>query len=202
MEIRTFLEPIAWWQGEEDDWYIDWLLEYFYKMQKEDPEGDHASARLGWQRHHLHMDDKFRNDDQIRFLNEFLLNKFHEYLRAFETTVSYYATLNSLFVNILPPGGYNVTHIHPGCQFSGVFYLKGGEHCGNLTLYNPMAVSALAENFIGFPKVESMMTFPPERNKGLFFTSGIQHNVDINRSDHDRVSIAFNIRINDFAPSQ
>ena len=201
MEIRTFVEPVAWWQGDEDDWYIDWLLEYFYKIKEEEPEGDSYSVRDGWQLPHLHLNKKYRDDKQIKFLQEFLLNKFMVYLKAFEPTVTYYASLNSLFVNILPPGGYNVTHNHPGCQFSGVFYLKGGEGCGNLTLFNPMAISSLGENFSGLPKVEPTMIFPPEPNRGLFFSNNLLHNVDCNRSDHDRVSLAFNIRINDFKPS-
>lgn len=200
MEIRTFVEPVAWWKGDEDDWYINWLLEYFYTIKEQDPEGDSFSVRNGWQLHDLHL-DKYGHDKQIKFLHEFLLNKFMAYLKAFEPTITYYASLNSLFVNILPPGGYNVTHNHPGCQFSGVFYLQGGENCGNLTVFNPMAISSLGQNFSGFPKIQPTMIFPPEPNRGVFFSNNLLHNVDVNRSDHDRVSLAFNIRINDFKPS-
>jgi uncharacterized protein (TIGR02466 family) len=197
MEIRTFVEPIAYWKGPEDSDHIDILIDYFYKLKEQNPDTKCNSSRHGWQMHDLTA----IKDEEMSWLGRMILDKFMLFLEEFKPTTIYYATLSNLFVNIQPPGAFNVSHTHPGCQFSGVFYLQGGEDCGNLTVFNPMAVSALSENFGGFPNVEGGMIFPPVPNTGVFFSSKIIHHVDINRSDHDRISVAFNIRINDFKPN-
>jgi len=40
------------------------------------------------------------------------------------------ARLHEAWLNVLPARGYNTLHTHPGCTYSGVYYVAGGEGAG------------------------------------------------------------------------
>jgi uncharacterized protein (TIGR02466 family) len=96
--------------------------------------------------------------------------------------------INNMWINYSPPGAYNVLHHHPHANISGVFYLKAEENSGAIVFPHPFPHELSASR--------SHRVYP-EPNTGLLFYSGLQHYVDVNHSDADRISVSFNIMVTD-----
>ena len=47
--------------------------------------------------------------------------------------------MNSMWININGPGNYNHSHNHPGCDLSGVLWLKVPENSGNIVFESPQS---------------------------------------------------------------
>ena len=85
-------------------------------------------------------------------------------------------------------------HHHTVGEFSGVFWLKANENSGDLVVMNPYPNNMMNTCTIA-KRDYNAMYFTPQRNKGLFFNSNLIHYVDVNRSQEDRVSIAYHIGV-------
>lgn len=105
-------------------------------------------------------------------------------------------SMDSYWVNLLPPGAGHSGHIHPNSILSGTFYL-----------YLPDGASAIRYED---PRLPFMMNSPPlrgdiapERKRfiykqptvghALFWESWLRHEVMVNMADEPRVSISFNL---------
>ena len=104
---------------------------------------------------------------------------------------------NWLNLNNKLSGHYH--HEHYGSVVSGVLYLETDGESGNLIFCDPVktrtqaqaynATKRLATNQYNFQTV----TVKPEAGKVVLFESWLTHVVEPNTSDHNRISIAFNV---------
>lgn len=100
------------------------------------------------------------------------------------------------WVNISPPGASNKIHYHANCHFSGVYYisLKAPE-CGSIFFRDPRVAARMltypADRPTEFTTDEVRM--PPEEGRMYVFPGWLEHGVEENRSDRDRVGISFNV---------
>lgn len=100
------------------------------------------------------------------------------------------------WVNISPPGASNKIHYHANCHFSGVYYisLKAPE-CGSIFFRDPRVASRMlsypSEKPTEFTSSEVRMR--PEEGRMYVFPGWLEHGVEVNQSDRDRVSISFNV---------
>ncbi|HYE50898.1 MAG TPA: TIGR02466 family protein [Azospirillaceae bacterium] len=103
--------------------------------------------------------------------------------------------LDSLWINVLDPGGFHGAHIHPNSVVSGTYYVAV-----------PRGASAIR---FEDPRLALMMAAPPRRQKAardaqgfvslapspgtlLLWESWLRHDVPLNRADEERISISFN----------
>ena len=103
--------------------------------------------------------------------------------------------LDSLWVNILEPGGMHAGHIHPGSVISGTYYVALPDGAAGLKFEDP--------------RLQQMMAAPPRRpgasrrNKSfvevtpkpgtvLLWESWLRHEVPASRAKRPRISISFN----------
>ena len=106
-------------------------------------------------------------------------------------------TLEDLWINILPEGGTHSGHIHPHSVISGTTYIA-------------MPVGASAIRFED-PRLPQMMAAPPRRKDArnglkpfvyvtpkvgdvILWESWLRHEVPVNMSEEDRISVSFNYR--------
>jgi len=101
------------------------------------------------------------------------------------------------WVNINYKHSYNNVHTHPGCWYSGVFYLQVPEETrGSGALQFLSGHSKHMSNFIHCSRRDSdNFVVDPVEGDLLLFPSAMLHYVEPNEVDFDRISIAFN---NDF----
>ena len=88
-------------------------------------------------------------------------------------------------------------HHHLVGEFSGTLWIQAEQNSGQLIIMNPFSNRFMNTCVIPSPETRdyNAIHIDPESNKGVFFNSHLVHYVDINRSQKDRVSIAYNIGI-------
>lgn len=112
-------------------------------------------------------------------------------------------SLKNFWININGHGAYNSIHTHPSSVLSGVFYVSipQDEDCGSINFYRNQT-EAYAIKSLGTGKTISTSDAPhsmlerwyrPEENRLFLFPSWMPHDVGVNKSRHERISISFNL---------
>lgn len=101
------------------------------------------------------------------------------------------------WVNINNKGDYNKRHSHAdGINLlSGVYYVKVPENSGDIIFHDPRpsAIHYMAGmRYYGQGKMQSCK-IPVKENRLLYFPSWLEHEVEPNNTDEDRISISFNL---------
>lgn len=93
------------------------------------------------------------------------------------------------------PGGFGRTHSHPNSILSGVLYYSTPVNCGNLLLHDTnsnfgtILFGSSESNFFN----SKMISVKPEPGKMIIFPSNMLHEVGMNNSNADRISLSFDI---------
>ena len=106
---------------------------------------------------------------------------------------SYSRKLENYWVNINGPGRFNKAHLHPNSVFTGVYYVKAEKNCGNITFHNSSDKEFTLQTYVDKPNQFSMtnVNYEPVVGRVIIFPSWLQHSVDSNMSNTDRISISF-----------
>ena len=115
----------------------------------------------------------------------------HDVLNIVEETQFY---LTQSWANLSPKNSLHHLHRHPNSIISGVFF--GTDNSNNLRFHRGLANYM----FPGFEfkrnKFDSLNAdswgFPTKKNTLLIFPSNVEHQVEINKDDHPRLTISFN----------
>lgn len=100
------------------------------------------------------------------------------------------------WLNVSPPGASNKIHYHANCHFSGVYYVSlVAPECGSIFFRDPRVASRMltypVDRSSEFTAEEVRMR--PEEGRMYVFPGWMEHGVEENKSDRDRVSISFNV---------
>ena len=167
------------------------LIDYVYKMREKDPIGHTISNRRGWQSSCFSIE----NEDDV--LKKFLTNCLAEF-PPIKKSVRLFV---SAWVNINPPDAFNMKHNHPTSDLSGVLWIKSQKNCGNIIFESPRSfathqeIDSYTEDFKKNNNYFHSYSFNPRAGRMLVFPSHLDHHVDFNQSQEDRISISFNIRL-------
>lgn len=105
--------------------------------------------------------------------------------------------LDSLWVNLLKPGGAHSGHIHPHSIVSGTFYVVVPPGAGGLRLEDPrlplmMAAPTLLPD--APPEQQRFATVAPTPGTVLLWESWLRHEVIAGSGKDERISVSFNYR--------
>ena len=105
--------------------------------------------------------------------------------------------LDSLWVNLLRPGGAHGGHIHPHSAISGTVYVAVPPGAGALKLEDPrlpMMMAAPSRRPDAPEPLRSFVTVEPAAGTILLWESWLRHEVTAGRGKGERISISFNYR--------
>jgi uncharacterized protein (TIGR02466 family) len=103
--------------------------------------------------------------------------------------------LDSLWVNILKPGGAHSGHIHPHSVVSGTIYLDVPAGAGGIRFEDPrLPMMMAAPNPRGDAPEDRrrFVTLAPSPGLILLWESWLRHEVEANGAKAERISISFN----------
>ena len=169
----------------------DELIDFVYKMREKDPVGHTISNRRGWQSSCFSIDTE---DDVLKL---FLTNC----LAVFPPIKKSVKLFVSAWVNINPPEAFNMKHNHPTSDLSGVLWIKSQKDCGNIIFDSPRSfathqeIECYNEDFKENNNYFHSFSFNPIAGRLIVFPSHLEHHVDFNESEEDRISVSFNIRL-------
>lgn len=166
------------------------IMELAREMRSNDPAGVANTNVKGWQSPNILQTLKEFDDMNLRIVQ--ICERIAE-SQKFKPNMSYQ---HQAWLNISPPGASNKIHFHANCHFSGVYYvsLKAPE-CGSIFFRDPRVASRMltypASATTEFTAEEVRMR--PEAGRMYVFPGWLEHGVEENQSDQDRVSISFNV---------
>ncbi|MBS0123867.1 2OG-Fe(II) oxygenase family protein [Thetidibacter halocola] len=105
--------------------------------------------------------------------------------------------LEDLWINILPEGGTHGSHIHPHSVISGTTYVAMPEGTSALKLEDPrlaMMMAAPTRKKDCREELRSFVYVKPDVGDVLLWESWLRHEVPMNMSEDDRISVSFNYK--------
>jgi uncharacterized protein (TIGR02466 family) len=108
--------------------------------------------------------------------------------------------ITGCWATVLAPGASHKLHSHPNNFLSGVYYVRTGEGADTINFHDPRR-----QAFVVRPPVVELTAQNTDQvvvrvSDGtlLLFPSWLEHSVDANRSEGERLSISFNLMFSKF----
>ncbi len=103
--------------------------------------------------------------------------------------------LEDLWINVLPEGGIHTAHIHPHSVISGTTYVAMPEGTSAIKFEDPrlaMMMAAPPRKKDAPEELRQFIYVTPEVGDVLLWESWLRHEVPMNFSEDDRISVSFN----------
>jgi uncharacterized protein (TIGR02466 family) len=103
--------------------------------------------------------------------------------------------LDSLWINVLPPGGVHTSHIHPQSVISGTYYVTVPDGASALKLEDPrlgLMMAAPPRKKKARPENRQFAYMAPVPGTVLLWESWLRHEVPLNQAESERISVSFN----------
>ena len=168
------------------------LLQVIAGLQKNDQVGLQRSNVGGWQS----TDDLHRQPTLQPFFAT-LMACLEDVSRAYAVHPSAELYVQNAWANVNYPGTSNAPHIHASSAFSGAYYIRTADGCGDIEFLDPRGGASMARPL--YPQVQqneltkSRVSFTPQPGDLFIFPGWILHHVHANQSRDLRVSLAFNL---------
>ena len=167
------------------------LINWIYSYQKNSESVIHSN-RGGWQ-----SPSDFHLDESFGEFKNYILSNSYQSLQHYNCNFC----LSNMWININKNQDYNVCHDHPNTILSGVFWIKALYNSGNLVFRSPnffvenLLIENVTEEVKSTHNYSRTFEFVPKEGTIVLFPSHLLHHVEMNESDEDRISIAFNLVI-------
>lgn len=106
--------------------------------------------------------------------------------------------LDSLWINLLKPGGFHSAHLHPHSVVSGTLYVVVPQGASALRFEDPRLahmMHAPPRRSKAHKENQTFLSFKPKRGTLLLWESYLRHEVPLLKARSDRVSLSFNYRL-------
>lgn len=191
--IASALFPTLIWTArfEDHEPFNAHLLDAIGRLREQDPAGVANTNMAGWQ-----------SPNKLQLMPEFstLTDRLMKIARQIGESQQFRADTDyrlEAWINVNPPGAWNQVHIHPNCHLSGCYYVRTPADCGGIYFRDPRKLSLMTRPPITrenpFTATEARMK--PEAGRFYVFPAWLEHGVEPNRGDSERVSIAFNVQV-------
>ena len=103
--------------------------------------------------------------------------------------------LDSIWINILPEGGIHTSHLHPHSVISGTTYVAVPKGASAIKFEDPrhsMMMAAPTRKTNAREEMRSFVYVQPEVGDVLLWESWLRHEVPMNMSEDERISVSFN----------
>jgi uncharacterized protein (TIGR02466 family) len=107
----------------------------------------------------------------------------------------------SMWLNKNKPGDYNLSHKHYNVDLSGVLWLETPPNCGRIVFENEQDITRynliekVDPDYQNASSFHHTVWFEPVAWNMIIFPADLRHSVERNRSDQDRLSLGFNLKV-------
>jgi len=199
MTIRSlFVTPF--YDGQlEDEALLNELEHSCYALAEDDVAGQNWSKDHGYKGYtsYASLNDLPMRDPAFADLKRGLDKHVRAFTKACHFDLGRPPKLDSLWVNILKPGGTHSGHIHPHSIISGTCYISVPKGAGALKLEDPRLARMMAAPARVADAPEEFQPFiyaEPKPGTIFLWESWLTHEVVPSKAKTDRISISFNYR--------
>ena len=169
------------------------MYNYIKSNKKIDEKGISKSNVKGWRSNDFNLNDK---DPQnfIAFILPVIENVMNDMNWDKEKQT---AKISNMWAIINTGGSANLRHQHGNSTISGAYYVRAPINCGDIVFYDPRPApvyshpNALNPNFLN----AQVNGITPKEGSLILFPSYLDHSVNENQSNEERIVISFNIKI-------
>tara|TARA_B100000470_G_C19707942_1_gene354061 strand:- start:111 stop:830 length:720 start_codon:yes stop_codon:yes gene_type:complete len=171
--------------------YVDLLVNEVDQMRHKDPKGRQISnAYTGWQ-----SNDGCERSPVFRKLINRIEKTFADEVLPFhgithESGHRMKVEVGNMWANVNDKLAWNKPHLHNGCWYSGVFYIKADGDEGDFSAVETDV--KVVSDFPSCQRTPNNFNIAPTTGELVLFPSALMHMVEPNRTDKDRYSCSFN----------
>ncbi len=188
-----FATPV--WVSQIDDYKQtnEEIYDYIKKLQDLDNEGIVKSNIKGW--HSKNFD--LKNENVIKFIN-LISPKINQVLSDMDWNIDRQTVKISGMWSIINTGGAsNARHHHGNSDISAAYYVRAPKDCGEIVFYDPRPAPVFSHPLSNKSNSLNAMvnSINPVEGGLVLFPSYLDHSVNPNLSNKERVVISFNISL-------
>ena len=179
----------------DDDVLLAELAHSIRSLAEDDQAGRAWSREKGYKGYtsYASLNDLPRRDPAFEDLRRIITRHAAAFARELAWDVK--PKLDSLWVNLLRPGGHHSAHIHPHAILSGTLYVEVPKGSGPIRFEDPrlpMMMAAPVRNEAAPDDLRPFATVEPRSGLLLMWESWLRHEVLPGTARADRLSISFN----------
>ena len=169
------------------------IYDYIQKLQKADTEGVIKSNIKGWHSKDFNLKDV----DVISFINLISPN-INKVLSDMNWDLEKQTIkITNMWAIINTGGASNARHHHGNSDISAAYYVRAPKNCGEIVFYDPRPAPVFSH-----PKSKKINhlnamvnSISPVEGGLVLFPSYLDHSVNPNSSNNERIVISFNIKL-------
>ncbi len=169
------------------------MYNYIKKKQSDDDRGINRSNIKGW---HSRDFDLNENIPQ-KFIN-FISPMIEEVIKDMNwDNKNQLAKISNMWAIINIGGASNLRHQHGNSTISGAYYVRAPANCGDIIFYDPRPAPVFSHpNSVKPNNLNAQInSISPNEGALILFPSYLDHSVNANETEEERIVISFNIRL-------
>ena len=184
--------------GERPRAFLDELRTACLAIAQEDGAGQAWSADAGYKGYtsYASLDDLTTRNPTFADLCARLEPHLAEFCQALDFEMrGHRPVVDSIWINVLEPGGTHTGHIHPNSVLSGTVYVDVPEGASAIRFEDPrlaMMMAAPPRKARAEAHNRSFVYVQPSPGTVLLWESWLRHEVPVNMAREDRISVSFN----------
>ena len=169
------------------------MYNYIKELQNKDQIGISKSNKKGWHSKDFNLNEK-QPQNFISFIYSSIEQVMHDMNWDKQKQI---AKINNMWAIINTGGSANLRHQHGNSTISGAFYVRAPENAGDIIFYDPRPApiyshpNALSPNSLN----AQVNGISPKEGALILFPSYLDHSVNENKSNEERIVISFNLRV-------
>lgn len=181
----------------EDTALLGELAHSIRTLSEDDEAGRSWSRDKGYKGYtsYASLNDLPRRDPAFADLQKLLTRHAAKFADEIAFDLSRKPKLDSLWVNLLKPGGHHTAHIHPHSILSGTLYIEAPVGSGLIRFEDPrlaMMMAAPVRREDASEELRPFVAVQPRPGLLLMWESWLRHEVLPGTAKSDRLSISFN----------
>ena len=191
----NLLFPTPVWTLQLDNYKIvnEQMYDYIKSEQSKDQAGINKSNIKGW-----HSKDFNLNEDEPQKFISFILPAIEQVMIDMNwEKQKQTAKINNMWAIINTGGAANLMHQHGNSTISGAYYVRAPKNSGDIVFYDPRPAPVYSHPNVTNPNLLNAQVngVSPKEGALVLFPSFLDHSVNENLSNNERIVISFNIKI-------
>ncbi len=169
------------------------IYKYIVKMHEQDQKGIVRSNVKGW-----HSNDFNLTDEEPKNFIKLLSPNIERVIKDMNwDTEKQTVRITNMWAIINKGGAENARHHHGNSAISAAYYVRAPKNCGEIVFYDPRPAPVFSHPNSKSPNSLNAMvnSISPVEGGLVLFPSYLDHSVNQNLSNNERVVISFNISL-------
>ena len=169
------------------------IYKYIKNLQNIDQEGIIKSNVKGW-----HSKDFNMKDDNVVDFIKLISPNINQVINDMNWDINIQrAEITSMWAIVNVGGASNARHHHGNSDISAAYYVRAPKNCGEINFYDPRPAPVFSHPISNKSNIlnASVNSINPVEGGLVMFPSYLDHSVNTNLSDKERIVISFNLKL-------